>query len=125
MGDMSGTHSAGALHSTVDDLYKFDQALADGKIFPKALLDEAFQPRVKWAAPPPFNLDAWYGYGWMSGADFGHKYLMHGGWVNGFITKFTRYPDDKLVIILASNIEGPQIIAIQQGLSAVALWTAI
>ena len=36
MGDMSGTHSAGALHSTVDDLYKFDQALADGKIFPKS-----------------------------------------------------------------------------------------
>jgi len=119
MSDMSGTHSAGALHSTVDDLYKFDQALADGKVFPKALLDEAFQSRVKWAAPPPFNLDAWYGYGWMSGANFGHKYLMHGGWVNGFITEFTRYPDDKLVIILASNIEGPQIIAIQQGLSAV------
>ncbi len=31
MGDMSGTHSAGALHSTVDDLYKFDQALAEWK----------------------------------------------------------------------------------------------
>ena len=44
---------------------------------------------------------------------------MHGGWVNGFVTEFTRYPDDKLVIILASNVEGPQIIAIQQGLSAV------
>jgi CubicO group peptidase (beta-lactamase class C family) len=119
MGDMSGTHSAGALHSTVDDLYKFDQALAGSKIFPSAMLDEAFQPRVKWAAPPPFNLDASYGYGWMSGSDFGHKYLMHGGWVNGFITEFTRYPADRLVIILASNIEGPQVIAIQQGLSAV------
>jgi hypothetical protein len=54
----------------------------------------------------------------MSGADFGHKYLIHGGWVDGFITEFTRYPDDKVVIILASNIEGPQVIAIQQGLGA-------
>ena len=32
MDDMSGTHSAGALHSTVDDLYKFDQALRRGSI---------------------------------------------------------------------------------------------
>ena len=119
MDDMSGTHSAGALHSTVDDLYKFDQALTDGKVFPKALLDQAFQPRVKWVAPPPFNMDASYGYGWMSSSDFGHKSLMHGGWVNGFVTEFTRYPDDKMVVILASNIEGPQVIGIEQGLAAV------
>jgi CubicO group peptidase (beta-lactamase class C family) len=119
MNDMSGTHSAGALHSTVDDLYKLDQELSQPKVFPKALLDEAFQPRVKWVAPPPFSMDAWYGYGWMTTSDFGHKSLMHGGWVDGFVTEFTRYPDDKIVVILASNIEGPQVIAIQHGLSAV------
>ena len=119
MDDMSGTHSAGALHSTVDDLYKFDRVLSEGEVFPKSLLDEAFAPRVKWAAPPPFSMDASYGYGWMTTTDFGHKSLMHGGWVNGFVTEFTRYPDDKMVVILASNIEGPQVIAIEHGLTAV------
>lgn len=116
--DMSGAHSAGALHSTVDDLYRFDQAIDGGKLFSKALLEEAWKPQAKFWAPPPFMMDAMYCYGWMSGQDFGHPYLNHGGWVDGFITQYWRYPQDKMTVILISNVEAPHIITLEEGLIA-------
>jgi CubicO group peptidase (beta-lactamase class C family) len=118
MGEMTGPHSAGALHSTVDDLYNFDQVLTDGKLFSKTLLEKAMTPRVKWVNIPPFNIDAMYCYGWMKGENFGHLYFNHGGWVDGFITQFWRYPQDKMTVVLLANIESPHIIAVQEGVTA-------
>lgn len=117
MGEMTGPHSAGALHSTVDDLYKFDQVLDSGKLFSKALLDKAMTPRAKWVNVPPFNFDAMYCYGWMTGDNFGHRYYNHGGWVDGFITQYWRYPQDKMTVVLLANIESPHIISVQNGLT--------
>ncbi len=110
--EMEWTHSAGAYYSNLDDLYQFDRILKSGKLFSSAITAKAWSPYTHFVAPPPFNFDADYGYGWMIGKDFGHVYLGHGGWVGGFVSQFTRYPDDDAVIILLSNFETttPQII---------------
>jgi hypothetical protein len=40
----------------------------------------------------------------MIGNDFGHKWVGHGGWVNGFVSEFNRYPDDDMVVIELWNL---------------------
>jgi CubicO group peptidase (beta-lactamase class C family) len=117
--DMEGPHSAGALHSTIDDLYRFDRALKSGKLFRKDILTKAWTPYIHWNGPPPFNFDAEYGYGWMIGKKFNHNYVGHGGWVGGFVSDFVRFPDDDVVIILLSNIEAVSYMNVSRDLAAI------
>jgi CubicO group peptidase (beta-lactamase class C family) len=120
--EMMGPFSAGGLYSTAGDLLKFDRALRGEAILKKATLDKAFTPRVKAAFPPPFNdPNAHYGYGWLVSNVAGHRSIGHGGWVSGFVTDFTRYPDDDMVLIVLGNIEGPQMPVISQKVNRV-LW---
>ena len=118
-GDSSYPGSAGDLRSTVDDMYRFDRALKSGKLFNNALTAKAWTPYWHMIAPPPLPIQADYGYGWMIGEDFGHKYVGHGGWVNGFVSQFTRYPDDDAVIILLQNFESVTYVQISKDLSAI------
>jgi CubicO group peptidase (beta-lactamase class C family) len=118
-GDAAGAGPAGALHSTVDDLHKFDRTLKSGKLFSSAITAKAWSPYGHWVAPPPFNFEAEYGYGWMLGQNFGHKYVGHGGWVNGFVSQFERYPDDDAVVIVLSNIEASTYIGVTKDLDAI------
>ena len=117
--EMEWAHSAGALYSTVDDLYLFDRALKSGKLFSASIVAKAFTPYTHFNAPPPFTFDAEYGYGWMIGKDFDHPYLGHGGWVDGFVSQFTRYPQDDAVIILLTNIESTAPQTIMHDLAAI------
>src|SRR5262245_316747 len=48
--DMSEFYAAGALYSTVEDLYRWDRALVGGQLVPAAVVQEAFTPHV--ACPP-------------------------------------------------------------------------
>ena len=118
-GDPAYGGAAGALRSTVDDMYRFDRALKTGKLFSKALTTKAWTPYGHFVAPPPVPIEAEYGYGWMMGEDFGHKYVGHGGWVNGFVSNFNRYPDDDAVIIVLSNFETITYVQIGKDLSAI------
>jgi CubicO group peptidase (beta-lactamase class C family) len=118
-GDPTGPGAAGALRSTVDDMYKFDRALKSGKLFSAAIIAKAWSSYGHWVAPPPFNFDAEYGYGWMLGENFGHKYVGHGGWVNGFVSQFERYPDDDAVVIVLGNFEASTYIGLTKDLDAI------
>jgi CubicO group peptidase (beta-lactamase class C family) len=118
-GDSSYPGSAGDLRSTVDDMYRFDRALKLGKLFSNAITAKAWTPYGRFIAPPPLPIQADYGYGWLIGEDFGHKYVGHGGWVNGFVSQFTRYPDDDAVIIVLSNFETVTYVQINKDLSAI------
>jgi CubicO group peptidase (beta-lactamase class C family) len=110
---------AGALRSTVDDMLRFDRALKSGKLVSKAITAKAWTPYGHFIAPPPIPIEAEYGYGWLIGEDFGHKYVGHGGWVNGFVSQFARYPNDDAVIIVLSNFETVTYVQISKDLSAV------
>jgi len=91
--DMTVPGGAGALYSTVEDLYFWDRALYTEKLIKRATLDKIFTP---------FKSN--YAYGWVVRDLFGHKRVTHGGGIDGFNTTIARYVDDELCIIVLSNI---------------------
>jgi CubicO group peptidase (beta-lactamase class C family) len=91
--DTSTLFAAGSLYSTVEDLYRWDQALYTTKLLPKPLLD------AMWT---PFMRD--YGYGWWIATFNGHREISHPGLIDGFATLYARYPDDQVTVIVLSNI---------------------
>ena len=98
--DMSVPYAAGALYSTVGDLYKWDQAL-----YAAQLLSEAGKARM-------FKADRnHYAYGWLNmkvavGAD-SVGVLAHSGHVNGFGTYLLRVPQNHQLVVVLDN-EGGQ-----------------
>jgi CubicO group peptidase (beta-lactamase class C family) len=92
--DMTIPHAAGALYSTVEDLYLWDQALFTENLLSKASLDKMFTP---------FKNN--YAYGWTVTTQFNRKAISHGGGINGFVTFIARYPDDKTFVVVLSNVE--------------------
>lgn len=101
--DMSVPYAAGGLDSTVEDLYRWDQALSTSKLVPQALLDAMFTP---WASmPASIRGKEGYGYGWIIGEQLGRRRIWHGGGIEGFRSEIDRYPDDRATIIVLSNRE--------------------
>lgn len=96
--DMSIPHAAGALYSTVEDLYRWDQALYTEQLVPQELLELMFTPHAKIT-----GTDLSYGYGWLVGELTGHPTVSHSGGIEGFATEIRRYPEAKVTIIVLSN----------------------
>ena len=103
--DMSIPYAAGSLYSTVEDLYKWDQALYSNKLLSKKYMDLFFGAHIK-------SGDSHYGYGWSIGNEtIGSTEkqvaaISHGGGINGFNTLITRATDDKSLIVLLNNTGG-------------------
>ena len=103
--DMSVPFSAGALYSTVEDLYKWDRALYTEKLLPKAALERMFTPfesKGVLSTAPGLSKEN-YGYGWMINSYAGHKDIHHSGGVNGFTTDIQRFTDDDTCVIVLNN----------------------
>lgn len=105
--DMSIPFAAGALYSTAEDLYKWDQALYTERLIPVKLRDLLFRP----------NLES-YGYGWAilipkAGQPFaGESIPMHGGAIFGFQSVIERIPNQRDLIILLDNTDDPTLLRI-------------
>jgi len=106
--DMSIPHAAGALYSTVEDLYLWDRALYTEKLVSKSSLDKMFTP---------FKDN--YGYGWGISKLFKRKRISHGGGINGFTTNISRYTDDNICIIVLSNFDYSSTGKISRDLAAI------
>ena len=96
--DMTIPFAAGGLYSTVEDLYRWDQALYTEQLVSQDLLDLMFTPHAKM----PFTGFS-YGYGWYIGEMNNHNVVGHGGSIEGFATEIRRYIDDNVTIIVISN----------------------
>jgi CubicO group peptidase (beta-lactamase class C family) len=92
--DTSTLHAAGSLYSTVEDMYRWDRALYTDYLIPQPLIEEMFTP-VQWD----------YGYGWKITTRHNRRALLHPGFINGFSTHMVRYPDERVFIIVLSNLE--------------------
>jgi CubicO group peptidase (beta-lactamase class C family) len=101
--DSSFAYSAGALYSTVEDLYRWDQALYTDQLIPRELLDQMFAPQV--SIYPDIVGSTAYGYGWFVLDHPGRQIVGHGGAIEGFRAWIFRVPDDCITIILLSNQE--------------------
>ncbi len=96
--DMSLPYAAGAMYSTVEDLYIWDQALYTERVVSTASKELMFKP----------NLED-YAYGWVvtktkfgNGTDGASK-IKHGGGINGFSTVIVRFPAQKHLLVLLDN----------------------
>ena len=91
--------SAAGLYSTVEDLYRWDQALNTNELLSQKTTDLMFTSYVQ------SDRDGYgYGYGWYISLD---KPLIqkHPGHGNGFDTTIRRYVDDKVTMIILTNRE--------------------
>jgi CubicO group peptidase (beta-lactamase class C family) len=111
--DMSIPHAAGALYSTVEDLYLWDQALYTDALLPSAQLDQMFAAHAK----IPDSAGWAYGYGWVIGLERGRKIMLHGGGIAGFATMIVRYPNEQICLILLSNVQNKDLNEIQNTIS--------
>ncbi|GAB3867619.1 serine hydrolase domain-containing protein [Hymenobacter segetis] len=100
--DMAVPYSAGALYSTVLDLYKWDQALYTNQLISEASKALLFKPDRNH-----------YAYAWMTskvavGSD-SVALLAHSGHVNGFGTYLLRAPQDHQLVVVLDNEGGPHV----------------
>jgi CubicO group peptidase (beta-lactamase class C family) len=112
--DMSLPYAAGSLYSTVEDLYKWDQALYTDKLITNDLKQRLFTP----------NLEH-YGYGWVINtipADepgAGQTVIAHGGGINGFNTLEVRYVVDHDLVLIFNNTPGANLNDMAKGIRSV------
>lgn len=97
--DMSIPFAAGGLYSTVEDLYRWEQALATDELLPQPLLDLLFTPY----AEIPQTDGARYGYGWVISQPMGHRLIGHNGGIDGFVASLNWFVADHVTIIMLSN----------------------
>ena len=90
--DSSISFAAGALYSTVGDLYKWDRGLLSGKVLSQAAQQKAYTPHL-----------VHYGYGWSINFIDGKKVVEHGGSITGFVSYIKRIPADETCIIILDN----------------------
>src|SRR5262249_27642851 len=104
--DMSEFYAAGALYSTVEDLYRWDRALVAGQVVPASVVQQAFTPHVACPAGGcALGTDLGYGYGWFVADQGGHRYVYHWGRIDGFLSSNGLYTDDDLDVIVLNNLE--------------------
>jgi len=92
--DMTQPYSAGSLYSTVEDLFRWNEALFGGKV----LSTKSFEMMT---TPVKNN----YAYGLGVETKFNRKMITHGGGINGFATFIARFPDEKVTIVVLRNAD--------------------
>jgi CubicO group peptidase (beta-lactamase class C family) len=98
--DASIPFAAGGLYSTVGDLYKWNEALATGRLLSVESRRAMFTPY------PEAELSGMhYGYGVVIAEKFGRLRYYHGGGIQGFASAIERYPESNLCVVVLSNEE--------------------
>jgi CubicO group peptidase (beta-lactamase class C family) len=97
------TTADGSLYFTILDLAKWDAALYTEKLLKRSSLDLMWTP-VKLNNAKP-NHDG-YGFAWFIHDIRGHRIIEHAGAWQGFNTNISRYVDDKLTVVILTNLEG-------------------
>ena len=99
--DMSWAAGAGALYSTVEDLYRWNEGIFNGRGLDAASLKTAFTP-VK-TFENQLNSDTGYGFGWFIGRHRGLLEIVHGGNLPGFSSFLLHVPDEKFTVTVLAN----------------------
>ena len=112
--DMALPYAAGSLYSTVEDLYRWDQALYTDKLVANDLKQKLFTP----------NLEN-YGYGWdirvipTDEPGAGQTMISHEGGINGFNTLEQRLVGDHDLIVIFNNTPGADLGEMAKGIRAI------
>lgn len=94
----------GGIYSSVEDLFKWDQALYTEKLVKKATLDLAFTSGL---LADGKSLD--YGFGWRIDRYQNQPRLWHTGSTSGFRNVIQRYPEARFTVIILTNRAEPEV----------------
>ncbi|CAN5546032.1 hypothetical protein BH11BAC3_BH11BAC3_22280 [soil metagenome] len=89
---MEGPYSAGAIVSTLDDLYKWTKALHNNEVISAASTQKMMTPYMEQ-----------YGYGIGIDSLKTHKRVSHSGGIPGFISNLAYYPAEDICVVVLSN----------------------
>lgn len=92
----------GGIYSSIDDLFKWDQALYTEKLVKSEKLKKAFTPCELNDGTKTDN-----GFGWRIDEYKGHYRVHHTGETCGFTNIIQRYPNDQFSIIILTNRNQP------------------
>jgi CubicO group peptidase (beta-lactamase class C family) len=94
------TTADGALYTNVLDMARWDAALYTEKLLKKSSLQQIWTPvRLRNGKTYP------YGFGWDVTEVNGHRLIAHDGAWQGFTTNISRYTDDKLTVVVLTNLD--------------------
>ena len=118
--DMAWAGAAGALYSNVEDLYKWNEALFNGKVLKSESIKAAHTSVVlnNGEAPPGGG----YGYGWGLSEYRGVDVIAHGGGLHGFISQLARYPEHNLTVVMLTNLTPPELDMNPHSVAELYLW---
>ena len=101
--DESSAYAAGAIYSTVEDLFLWDQALYTERLLPKKYMDLVFSKHSE------ASFGGHYGYGWeLVEKSIGNtsekiETICHSGTISGYCALITRIPSSNSSIIFLNN----------------------
>jgi CubicO group peptidase (beta-lactamase class C family) len=99
--DMSRALGAACLYSTVEDLYRWNEALFHDRVLSAASLAAALTPATpETIEDPPAG---GYGYGWFISQLRGSTEIQHGGSLHGFSSFLLRVPSQNLTVVVLAN----------------------
>lgn len=105
---MEGPYSAGAIISTIEDLYRWNMALHSNKIIPPALLTKMTMPYLEH-----------YGYGVVIDTFKQHLRISHSGGIPGFSSYLGYFPSDDIVVAGLSNNDNTNTGSVVNALAAI------
>jgi CubicO group peptidase (beta-lactamase class C family) len=95
------TTADGSLYFSILDLAKWDAVLYTERLLKKSSLAQM------WTVAPLRNgqpNSGHYGYGWFVEVQDGHRLIEHEGEWQGFETQISRYVDDRLTVVVLTNL---------------------
>lgn len=103
----SATLGDGGVYTSLDDLEKWDRALANHTLLNSREMKPALTPPASADGAPLLQPDGsvapLYGFGWFLDPYRGHRRYSHYGETVGFRNAIQRFPDDRLSVIVLSN----------------------
>lgn len=106
--DSTIAYSAGAVYTTVGDLYKWEKSISTNKIL---------KPESWKAVFTPFKNK--YGYGWGIDSMYGRLITAHSGGIHGYSSYIVRFPEDQVAIIAFDNSSSNALPAIAKNIAAI------
>ncbi|HKD01486.1 MAG TPA: serine hydrolase domain-containing protein [Terriglobales bacterium] len=96
------TTADGALYFSILDLARWDAALYAEKLLPRSALEQMWTvAKYKDGMPNSGH----YGFGWFINTVKGHHVIEHEGQWQGFNTNISRYLDNKLTVVVLTNLD--------------------
>lgn len=119
--DYIALRPSGAFLSSVTDMLRWELMLQDGRILPKENLQRMWEDVVKTPAVSANGEPVFYGYGYRVTRFKGRQIVFHTGVLPGFRAAFYRIPAERTAIVVLTNSEPENVLAIAEGVAGMVL----